>query len=80
MNGVVIVIIGVVLAIALLLILRLSRDVSGIQQKLEVSRDRRKGEDRRKVNIPVAVERRRQPRRQEEVAATFVRRLEGRHS
>ncbi len=79
MSTVLLVIVGGVAAVALLLVLRLSRQVSNTQQKFTVTRDNRSGRDRRQRNVPVKKERRRLPRREEEVAASFVRRLENRN-
>ena len=78
MNTVTLVIIGAVVAVAVLLILRLSGQLRNIQQKFAVTRENRSGRDRRRRALPVKKERRRTPRREEEVADTFVRRLEHR--
>jgi len=78
MSTVTMVILGVVAAIAVLVVLRLSHHLSGTHRGFKVTRDRRSGPDRRQQNLPVRKERRRHIRRQRDLAASFVQGLEHR--
>jgi hypothetical protein len=65
-----------VAALVLLVGLRVGGKAGAAVGCMRVSRDRRARRDRRQRRDPVVVERRRGPRRHEEVANRFLRRLE----
>jgi hypothetical protein len=72
MNIGVIIIIAVTVALVLLVVLPRFR---GFAKADRTTVERRSGEDRRKRNRPVLVERRKKPRRAEDAAKAFVEQI-----
>jgi hypothetical protein len=65
-------IICVILMLVLLVLMRLPSSSTRFGSTFRTTRERRSGKDRRQRSIPVALERRRSPRRQEDLAAQYV--------
>ena len=74
------VVVAIIAILILLVMMRLSAKARGTGSSVRTTQNRRTGRDRREAKIRVPFERRRRPRRLDDVAADYVSRLDTRHS
>lgn len=66
---------GIVAILLLLILMKLPAAANLLLSPMKPTSERRRGKDRRKSNAPVRVNRRRQPRRFEDQAKSYVDRI-----
>jgi hypothetical protein len=69
---------AVVATVIILVMFRLPAASRTFTSPFRTTRERRSGQDRRRQRISVAVERRRRPRREQDLAAQYVAKLDAR--